>query len=213
MPPAGVSQGCWVPCAQCHVHVPGWAHNTGHVCQCPGCEHTLGNTRCTSQGVRHQDTALGTHTGQEIPATHLQAHTPGAGEWTYVPRTHCQTGGTSNTTLAHSSWQTIKAWQAGHTRQGHTPAHTPGSCLAPTAGTEADTHPRDTKRMHNARYTWQEHMLITQTRHAETQCCRGHKTLTHTQVCVRHTLGAHRPGTCSEYARKSHRVHMPCTHS
>ena len=175
------------------------------------------NTHWETQGVHHRACVTRTqhwaHTLGRKYWPHTYRPSPGAGEWTYVPRTHCQTGGTSNTTLAHSSWQTIKAWQAGHTRQGHTPAHTPGSCLAPTAGTEADTHPRDTKRTHNARYTWQEHMLITQTRHAETQCCRGHKTLTHTQVCVRHTLGAHRPGTCSEYARKSHRVHMPCTHS
>lgn len=46
--------------------------------------------------------------------------------------------------------------------------------------------------MCNARYTWQEHTLITRTRHTETQCCRGHKTLTHMSgTHLGHTSLAH----------------------
>lgn len=171
MPPAGVSQGCWVPCTQCHVHVPGWAHNTGHVCRGARAVNTHWETQGVHhRGVRHQDTALGTYTGQEVLATHLQTHTR-SGEWAYV-REHCQTGSTSNTTLAHSSWQTIKAWQAGLPLQGHTPAHTEGHAWHPQQEQKL-IHTRGHGRAQCQVYV--ARLLITQTRHAKTQYPWGTK--------------------------------------
>lgn len=121
--------------SRCKSRLLGAMHTVPCTCTWLGTQHghvasaQAVNTHWETQGVHHRACvtrlALGTYTGQEVLATHLQAHTPGAGEWASCPRTHCQTGSTSNTTLAHSSWQTIKAWQAGHTRAGtHTCTHT-----------------------------------------------------------------------------------------
>ena len=176
------------------------------MCQCPGYEHTLGNTRCTSQGVHHQDTALGTYTGQEILATHLQAHTPGTGEWTHVPRTHCQIGSTSNTTLAHSSWQAIKACSGSLASW----AHTPGTHTCTHTRVMPGTHSRNrscyTPQGHEANAQCQVYMARAYANNTY-QTCRNTMLpgAQNIDTRVRHTLGAHKPGTCSEYARKSNR--------
>ena len=147
MPPAGVSQSCWVPCTQCM-----YMYQAGHTTPGTCASAQAVNTHWETQGVPHRVCITRTQhwaQHQEILATHLQAHTPGTGEWTHVPRTYCQIGSTSNTTLAHSSWQTVKAYSGSLASWAHTPGTHTFTYTRVVPGTHsrnrADTHPRDTK--------------------------------------------------------------------